>query len=479
MSAYLIDYSDPLRAGFSIPAGGFNGPGGSASNTSLRLYGRGALEWGEAVDEDLVRLTENFTSASSPSSPITGQQWVERSLYYQDTVTSLWWWFDAEAVNDGLKWKAVGANGVVTATPSTVISEGAYATWDGVSPLPTGVKILDEGAGLYKFCSLGRYEPVMWRKRSSFAGAGQPVAPTVTPPLFLRTYDAATRAWSTPSPINITTAVIPSAPYIGMLWYDLSTGVLKLYTALGWQTIVGPSIGGTSTVSEGNIDLNGFSVYGLAATVDPATFPPTSTPAYNRFAPTKEYVDALALVTGDGKFVLKAGDTTTGALTILPTVDSGTLALTVNGTSTFSAPVTVDSTLSVTGGATARTLAIDLTATIGSTLTVSGATTLSGTAQVGGTLSVIGVTTLTGGLKAGSKRIELVADPVLAQDAATKKYVDDRDAVLAAATLASSAVAMVNPVSPKTGDIRVQPSPLQVQIYAGGQWQVVWPAQWV
>jgi len=45
MSTYDITLSDPLKSGFLIQPGGFNGPGGAQSNSSLRLYGRGALEW--------------------------------------------------------------------------------------------------------------------------------------------------------------------------------------------------------------------------------------------------------------------------------------------------------------------------------------------------------------------------------------------------------------------------------------------------
>ena len=83
---YIIDFTDPLKQSFSIPVSGFNGPGGTQANTTLRLYGRGALDWGEAVDEDLVRLVENFSGASSPLYPTDGQMWREVRMYWHNTT---------------------------------------------------------------------------------------------------------------------------------------------------------------------------------------------------------------------------------------------------------------------------------------------------------------------------------------------------------------------------------------------------------
>jgi hypothetical protein len=89
MTTYVIDYSDPLKPGFTIQPGGFDGPGGSVSSTSLRLYGRGALEWGESVDEDIVRLLENFAGATPPLNPTPGQLWYQQKLYWQNTLIAL------------------------------------------------------------------------------------------------------------------------------------------------------------------------------------------------------------------------------------------------------------------------------------------------------------------------------------------------------------------------------------------------------
>ena len=43
MSTYDITPTDPLRDGFLISPGSFDGPGGSRANTTLRLYGEALL----------------------------------------------------------------------------------------------------------------------------------------------------------------------------------------------------------------------------------------------------------------------------------------------------------------------------------------------------------------------------------------------------------------------------------------------------
>ena len=47
---------------FVIGPGELNGPAGFARESDLRLYGFGALKWGEGVDQNLYRILENFAS---------------------------------------------------------------------------------------------------------------------------------------------------------------------------------------------------------------------------------------------------------------------------------------------------------------------------------------------------------------------------------------------------------------------------------
>lgn len=60
---------------FSIQPGALNGPGGAQRNSDLRLYGLGALTWGEGIDENFYRITENFScpqKVTGDYNPATG-----------------------------------------------------------------------------------------------------------------------------------------------------------------------------------------------------------------------------------------------------------------------------------------------------------------------------------------------------------------------------------------------------------------------
>lgn len=60
---------------FSIQPGALNGPGGAQRNSDLRLYGLGALNWGEGVDENFYRIAENFSCPQKETgdyNPVTG-----------------------------------------------------------------------------------------------------------------------------------------------------------------------------------------------------------------------------------------------------------------------------------------------------------------------------------------------------------------------------------------------------------------------
>jgi hypothetical protein len=57
---YVIDSTDGSKS-ILIKPGALNGPGSGQRDSDLRLYGMGALQWGEGIDENLYRLSENFS----------------------------------------------------------------------------------------------------------------------------------------------------------------------------------------------------------------------------------------------------------------------------------------------------------------------------------------------------------------------------------------------------------------------------------
>jgi hypothetical protein len=161
MTTYVIDYSDPLKAGFTIQPGSFDGPGGSVSSSSLRLYGRGSLEWGESVDEDLVRLLENFAGATPPLNPTPGQLWYKQKLYWQNTAAATLVSGAYAPLNAFFRYVTTASfTGTITTvaggtlTVSSVVPGGVLAVGDiilgsfaATNPVAAGTTILSQSSG--------------------------------------------------------------------------------------------------------------------------------------------------------------------------------------------------------------------------------------------------------------------------------------------------------------------------------------------
>lgn len=253
-TTYNIDFSDPIKPGFQIKSGAYNGPGGGEADTTLRLFGRGAREWGEAVNENLVRLTENFASASAPSVPISGQMWVETQIYYKDTsVAALSGWYRYNLTS--LVWQLIGGTGVVDDAPMSVPTVGHYY-YDAV---------IDQLMGFY---SLGKYEPAGYLVRASAGGVGAPGS--LVPPQMLFVYDANANGgqgkWSPQSTVVVTTGVEPPALLTGMLWYNTITGNLSVWSGSAWQNLLGPAnaAGGYTSTSSGVLNMGSHRIINVA-----------------------------------------------------------------------------------------------------------------------------------------------------------------------------------------------------------------------
>jgi len=60
-TVYVIDSTDGASSkSLTIKPGALNGPGSTHHDSDMRLYGMGALQWGEGMDENVYRLAENF-----------------------------------------------------------------------------------------------------------------------------------------------------------------------------------------------------------------------------------------------------------------------------------------------------------------------------------------------------------------------------------------------------------------------------------
>lgn len=133
-SNYTIDYSDPILPGktpFVINAETVDN-----THTSLRLFGQGYVNYGEAATENYVRLLENFASRTAPLNPTIGQLW------YDGNTNTL------KIYNNTLNWVAIsgGTSGITQVDADTRYVNILGDTMQGMLLLPTTLPTLDTHA---------------------------------------------------------------------------------------------------------------------------------------------------------------------------------------------------------------------------------------------------------------------------------------------------------------------------------------------
>lgn len=73
------------------------------TSTSLTLFGRLTTNYGDQTNENFVRLLENFSNASSPANPISGQLWFDRNTNNIKVFTTANTWVTVgSVVNDNV-----------------------------------------------------------------------------------------------------------------------------------------------------------------------------------------------------------------------------------------------------------------------------------------------------------------------------------------------------------------------------------------
>ena len=125
---YVIDFTDPSTAGFTIKPGQLDGPTGTVAHTDLRLYGEGHLQWGEGVHENFVHMLENFAcpdaSGSTNSNPLPEN-------ITNPVIGQLWYSKDRKKIHyyNGTKWVAVSRDAQQGTSAPTDPSDGDF-WWD-------------------------------------------------------------------------------------------------------------------------------------------------------------------------------------------------------------------------------------------------------------------------------------------------------------------------------------------------------------
>jgi len=84
---YTMNWTDStLKQAFTLNGGTIDN-----TTTSLSLTGKGALNWGESIQENILHVMENFASANAPSYATIGQTWYNSSSTRLSVNSSTGW----------------------------------------------------------------------------------------------------------------------------------------------------------------------------------------------------------------------------------------------------------------------------------------------------------------------------------------------------------------------------------------------------
>lgn len=147
-AVYQIKKTDGVQT-ITIQPGTLNGPGGVLADTDLQLYGQGTLAWGAGVDQNLLRLLENFacpehsTIAGTPAdevdlgisgaginNPTAGQQWFNtdtgRITVLTEVTPSVFEWVSVSSIDTVMPLNPViGTLWYDTGVPQLKVWDGA------------------------------------------------------------------------------------------------------------------------------------------------------------------------------------------------------------------------------------------------------------------------------------------------------------------------------------------------------------------
>lgn len=123
-TAYLIDNTAGTHS-FVVLPGSLNGPGSVSHETDLRLYGLGAFSWGEGINENFYRLTENFAcpeSVLNPGNPMDAAELGRPGHGINDPIQGQLWFnttSNTMMVFNGTTWISIGGTIVDSVAPTS------------------------------------------------------------------------------------------------------------------------------------------------------------------------------------------------------------------------------------------------------------------------------------------------------------------------------------------------------------------------
>ena len=289
VASYFINFTDPEVPSFTISSFTSNGPAApnttvldsaaTFASTSLVLYGKGAPNYGERTQESLVNLMENFSGASAPVNPISGQTWFTRITYIRTggSPSTFYRWEDDPAdVNEGT-WTALTEVGVAPTLPDQIQIDTMPPT-----PIVNGAFWFDPSGGAGSPAAgqlyIGVNSPTSnifpaseWLPRElddlSTSLNGVPDPAVYKPQRQLRVYDGS--KWKNSSNV-FSSPIAPQRPTSGDLWFNTS-GSPQANELLIWQDSSGQweSIG-AGAVAGSPVAVAGSSQFEVGAAGSPA-----------------------------------------------------------------------------------------------------------------------------------------------------------------------------------------------------------------
>jgi hypothetical protein len=249
---YIINYSsDVVKSPFVIDPRTVD-----TQTTSLTLFGKGAASYGEGLQENLVRLLENFCSDSAPAHPTEGQIWYDHaSKYvkvYQGSSTG-WVAIAGLAVSvddpltpaDGQLWfnPATGLIYVYSANEWKLVSSRAQSIISQPTNPVSGQLWYDIASFKLNVYSGGEWQGIA---NSTYMSEDAPIAPkngdmwynptALTLKMWL--YSEWVEILSTTTAKYSASSIVPTNPVNGTFWYDTSNKILSMYDGNVWRSVL-------------------------------------------------------------------------------------------------------------------------------------------------------------------------------------------------------------------------------------------------
>jgi hypothetical protein len=268
MTTYKIDYTDNFNTG-KTPI--IVSPGKRDDQLSISLFGQGNLVYGEGLNENFIRLLENFASPLVPTNPTVGQLWYD----YANNVVNIYAhskiWVVDSIIFVGSQYTGTPAVDTLWYnTNDSTIYKWTNNLWTPyVLSVPITKPISPEPAdGSYWFdgVNVERYIKNSWQIANAAAN----------------------------------NQAMPTDPTLGELWFNPANDILYYWNGSQWVPILNPD-----NMTQ-DLNMNGYAITNLADPINPQD------------AATKHYVDTSIDQLND-IYVHKAGDTMTGSLHV-PTV---------------------------------------------------------------------------------------------------------------------------------------------------------------